>query len=60
VDEGRQADGSPRAVEYYGTVVELSAAIILREAAGTGWRVISAGFVTTDTMWAEYEQERPR
>jgi hypothetical protein len=48
---------SPRVIEYYGTIIELSAAIVLRAAGG--WHVISAGFVTADTMWAEYEQEDP-
>jgi hypothetical protein len=56
--DGRPArEPSPRVIEYYGTVIELTAAIVLRAAGG--WHVISAGFVTADTLWAEYEQGDP-
>jgi len=54
MDEPPDDEGSPRAVEYYATVVELSAAIVLRGSAG--WHVLSAGFVCADMLWVEYEQ----
>lgn len=49
---GDDSDG--RVVEYYDTVVELSATIVLREAAG--WLILSAGQVSPVTYWAEYER----
>lgn len=44
--------GRGRVVEYYGEVVELSAALVSREAGG--WSVLSAGQVAPGKYLAEY------
>ncbi|MCA1711272.1 MAG: hypothetical protein LC789_06380 [Actinobacteria bacterium] len=55
MDEPAEGAASPRIVEYYGTIVELSAAIIVRSAGG--WRLLSAGYVSADKLWVEFEQD---
>lgn len=46
-----------RFVEYYASLVELDAAIVLRGAAG--WELLSAGHVDDRKLWAEYERAFP-
>jgi len=46
-----------RYVEYYERTVELTAAVILRQAAG--WELLSAGLVDDGKIWGEFERPFP-
>ena len=47
-------DGTRRLVEQYDTLVELEAAVFVREL--DGWLVLSAGLIREGRWWAEYER----
>ena len=58
--QDKAADGSPspaRLVEYYGTDVEVMAAVVLRQS--DGWTVLSAGRVDHTELWVEFERPFP-
>jgi hypothetical protein len=50
-------EDTERIIELYESSVELSAVLILREAAG--WGLLSAGWVDADKLWGEFERLRP-
>ncbi|MCW2608405.1 MAG: hypothetical protein JWO60_3098 [Frankiales bacterium] len=53
VTASEAAGGPERVVEQYDTLVELEAALVVRECAG--WHLLSTGLVRPGRWWAEYE-----
>jgi len=56
-DRGHDGEEPARVIEYYGEIVELCAAVILRQAGG--WQLLSAGLVREGKIWAEFEEGSP-
>ena len=53
--DGSAGSGVPeRVVELYDAVIELEAAVIVRQ--HSGWLLLSAGEVRPGRWWAEYER----